>query len=99
MIFDDTDLGSILEPFSTKTQVVAFANTGDEIRFSAVFDNTYQEYGDDLQMTGSIPRLICRTVDVKNIKQTAPVLVNDVKYKIREVKPDSHGMTLLELKK
>lgn len=99
MIFDDLDLGSIIEPFSTQQPVIAFANTGDEIRFIAVFDNTHKEYGDDLQLSGSYPTLICRTVDVANLKQTEPVTVNGTKYKIRDVQADSHGMTYLELKK
>lgn len=99
MIFDDNDIAAILQPFATKFPVRAHRDSGDEIRFTAIFDNSYREYGDNLELSGYMPRLICRTIDVVNIDQYDIITVNDVDYRLRDSHPDSTGNTILDLKK
>lgn len=97
MILDDQDLWGMLEPFSV--EVIAFADTGDETRFRAIFDKPTQMYGDDLELSGSNPTLTARTIDVTAVDQYSSIKINNALYRVRDVEPDGTGITKLVLKK
>lgn len=82
--------------------VIARANTGNELLFEAIFDNEHKNYMDS--QTGEVysslyPHLVCRTEDVKNLDQDESIKVNCTEYRIRDYKPNSWGISIIDLQK
>jgi len=91
------DYTAIMAPFVI--EVTAFAATGNERRFDAIFDDWHKAFGDDLQLSGSDPVLFVRDSDMTGLVQGVSLTVNGIVYKIRDVQPDGPGTVKLELKK
>jgi len=87
----------MMAPFTI--EVTAFAGTGSERRFNAIYDNWHKEFGDDLQLSSAEPVLFVRDNDMTSLVQGSSLTVNGVVYKIRDVQPDGPGTVKLELKK
>lgn len=81
-----------------EVEVTAFKNTGDEYKFNAIFDRAYQSYGDDPELSGMKPILVCRDEDVSVLKQTHPISIKCMKYQVADTQPDGWGITTLTLK-
>jgi hypothetical protein len=91
------DYTAMMAPFAIV--VTAYAGTGNQRTFNAIYDNWHQLFGDDLQLSGADPVLFCRESDVTGIVQTDPITINNIVYKVRDVQPDGPGTVKLELKK
>lgn len=81
------DLSSMLMDFGTDAMVGGVAVRG-------IFDAAY---ADPLGVAASTPALLCASADVSTVAQGAAVEVNGISYTVAAVKPDSTGMTLLQL--
>ena len=66
---------------------------------TAIFDMEPEIYGDDLELSGPIPKITCRTLDVQDIVQGDTIQVRSVDYMVRVNEPDGTGISILELKK
>lgn len=66
------------------------------VRFSAILDD---EFTDDQGIEGSVPTLICTSMDVEraDIRKGVSVRVAGIDRKVMRVEPDGTGMTRVRL--
>jgi hypothetical protein len=93
MIFSEDDLLGLLEPFGVP--VIAFAETGDQYEFKAIFNRGQKVFDEMLNVIAMDTNLVCRTNDVTSLDQTNPILVDNTSYKVRELTHDTVGITTI----
>lgn len=64
--------------------------------YTGIFDN---EYIEELNVSGSVPVLNCRTKDVATVDRGDTLRVREAKYTVKEKQPDELGLTILILQK
>jgi len=64
--------------------------------YTGIFDN---EYIEELNMSGSVPILNCRTKDVATVDRGDTLHVREANYTVKEKQPDELGLTILILQK
>lgn len=77
-----------LNPDTTKTKI------------QAIFDNAHIEIEGNLSvLSTSTPMLTVRTIDVSGVLQGHELLVENTRYRVRDIQPDGTGITQIELHK
>ena len=86
-----------LTPF-IDTASFAVAATIGGLPVNGIFDSaTSFAAGYDGSVETLRPVFVCRTVDVAGLAHGADAVINSVNYKVRGIRPDGTGMTLLIL--
>ena len=96
MIDFDADGGAFL---STGDFGVEATDVKTNCKFVGIFDNDFQSFNNDIELSGSTPAFLCRTVDIPNLKQDDVIKINDISYTVRDTEPDGTGMTQVILKR
>ncbi|HDK41519.1 MAG TPA: hypothetical protein ENG93_02540 [Nitrospirae bacterium] len=65
---------------------------------NGIFDNDYEaaDLGEGA-VEASVPTFLYKSSDISNVQQGMTLVVNGTTYKVREIRPDGTGMTLLVL--
>lgn len=74
---------------------------GQAVKVKGIFDNDFIEVdtGGNVGFALLQPRFLCKTSDVSAVAEDAKVVISDLTYKVKIVKPDGTGMTELVLEK
>jgi len=95
MIFTDSDLEGLLEPFGVP--VTAFAETGNQFEFVAIFNKGQKIFDEMLNVIAMDTNLVCKTQDILSLDQSSPIYVNGTNFRVRELVSDTVGITKIEL--
>jgi hypothetical protein len=94
MIYTSDDYTSMLEPFA----ITIFVNNR-EWSFTAIYDRPSQLYGDDLQLSATDPSLVCRSIDVSDIKENDTLEFDDKTFVVRDIQEDGTGITRITIRR
>lgn len=85
------------EMFSDDDHGVSAVFGGDTIY--GILDNAYEDVlaGGTVPFAMTYPHFSCRTADVPAVSNGSTITINSIAYTVRNVEPDSTGMTLLVL--
>ncbi len=61
---------------------------------NAIFDDDFVSIGNDAIIASSSPQITCKTQDTLDLKMDDEVIINDQAYRVREIQPDSTGLTV-----
>jgi len=74
--------------------VTVAPRTDGAAEITAIFDNIYFEHVlGETGMEGTQPRIICKTLDVKKVKQGTLITIREKDYTVTRVMPDGTGIT------
>ena len=60
----------------------------------AVFDDDFVSIGNDAIIASSSPQITCKTQDTLDLKMDDEVIIKNKAYLVREIQPDSTGLTV-----
>ncbi len=60
----------------------------------AIFDDDFIDIGNDAIIASSAPQITCKSKDVIGLQMDDEVIINTQTYHIREIQPDSTGLTV-----
>lgn len=84
----DQDRTGLLSDFGIEYRVNNRTYTG-------IFDNEYiEEFG----VSGAVPVLLCRTIDVATVSRGDYLYIDEKKYTVQEKQPDNLGLSVLILR-
>jgi len=60
----------------------------------AIFDDDFIDIGNDAIIASNAPQVTCKSKDVMDLQMDDEVIINNQTYHIREIQPDSTGLTV-----
>lgn len=104
MIEDDEVRALFFDTDDFAEEVTVTPNAGDAFTILAIFDARPKEanpnYRDGAALSGAHPQMTCRSVDFPvDLMGQCTVVVRGLNYNAYDVKPDSTGITCVELRR
>lgn len=60
----------------------------------AIFDDDFVAIGNDAVIASSSPQITCKSEDVADVRMDDEVIIKGQSYVVREIQPDSTGLTV-----